>query len=104
MKATRYILFALSGVFVAPIVLAFLGSLLPLPDDGFLRRFFFDPNMEITYALYHAGVSRKIVSTGGHFAILTTLGICVVYLLPASVCFVVALLLKPKRSHETHAA
>ncbi len=78
MRAARYILFAMSGVFVAPIALLFLGSVLPLPDDGFLPRFFYLPHMSISYALYRAGASRTIVSAGGHLAHLTTLGIFIV--------------------------
>lgn len=104
MKAARYMLFTMSGVFVAPITLAFLGSVIPLSEDSSLAPLFYVPHMFISGALYDAGASRTFVSTGGHLAHLTTLGVFAVYLIPAVMCFVSALLLRQRHSHESHTA
>jgi len=104
MKATRTILFAISCLFIAPIALFYLGSVLPLPDDGLLARCFYVPHVFVSYAVYAAGGSGILVSTGGHMALLTNQGIVVVYLLPALLCFVVGILLRSKRPLEDHVA
>lgn len=92
----------MSGVFVAPIALLFLGLVLPLPDDSLFPRVFFRPHMYISYALFKAGASPELVGAGGHIAALTTLGVFVVYVIPALICIVVALCLRPRNSNEAH--
>ena len=87
MNAWRYVLFALGCVFALPITLYLLATIGILPGTGLLERCFTFFFIGVGDWLQTVGEPGLLSSTAGHVPHLTLIGMVLIYLLPAGVCF-----------------
>jgi len=104
MKTWRYILFSVGCVLTLPIVLYLLAMIGVVPSTGFLHRCLGFCYIEIGYWLHEVGEPGVLSSTAGHMPHLTLIGVLLIYVLPACVCFWTFWRLRTKPSHETTVA